>query len=102
MATMTGSEKDLVPLLNNLIEIDHDAIEAYQAAISRLSLASDQEQLRQFMEDHRRHVTDLSQLVRDLGAQPSSGGDLKQVLTKGKVVLGQITGDRGILEAMKS
>jgi uncharacterized protein (TIGR02284 family) len=102
MATMAGTQKDLVDLLNNLIELDYDAIEAYRAAIQRLGVSSDQDQLRQFMEDHRRHVDDLSRIVQDLGAQPSSGADFKQVLTKGKVMIGQISGDRGILEAMKS
>jgi uncharacterized protein (TIGR02284 family) len=102
MATTTGSEKDLVQLLNNLIELDYDAVEAYQSAIEKLSQPSDQAQLRQFMEDHRRHVTDLSQIVQGLGATPSASGDIKRVLTKGKVVIGQIKGDRGILEAMKS
>jgi hypothetical protein len=29
-------------------------------------------------------------------------GDFKRILTKGKVVIGQLVGDRGILMAMKS
>ncbi len=35
------------------------------------------------------------------GGNPADGGDLKQILTKGKVVIAELGGDDAILKAMK-
>ena len=102
MATMVGNESDFAEMLNNLIELDFDAIEAYKAAIDRLDDVAIKDQMRQFMGDHERHTQELSGIVRDLGSTPPTEGDFKAWLTKGKVVIGTLTGDSGILRAMKS
>jgi uncharacterized protein (TIGR02284 family) len=102
MATLVGTELTLMGLLNDLIELDYDAIEAYKAAIGRVDNLGDRSQLASFLEDHRQHVEDLSALVRDMGGEPAEGADIKQVLTKGKVVIGGLLGDRMVLEAMKT
>jgi uncharacterized protein (TIGR02284 family) len=101
MAEMTDNRR-LVSVMNSLIELDFDTIEAYAAAIERLKDAGDKAVLERFMEDHRRHVSDLSPLVRSLGGTPAAAPDLKQILTKGKVVIAGLVGDNGVLEAMKS
>jgi len=102
MATVRGTEGNIIHLLNNLIELDYDAIEAYEASIARLKDADDREQLRTFMADHIRHTNDLSAAVRKLGGNPASKGDFKRLLTKGKVVLAALVDDRAILFAMKT
>lgn len=101
MATMVGKEKDVTTLLNDLIVLDLDAIEAYEAAIARVSIV-DREHLTRFMEDHRRHVRELSGLVRGLGVEPKSEADYKSILTKGKVVIAGLFDDESVLRAMKS
>lgn len=101
MATMTGTQATLGRLLNDLIELDFDAIEAYKASIGRVANINDRSQLASFLQDHQRHVEELSALVSELGGEPAEGGDIKQVLTKGKVVIGGLLGDRMVLEAMK-
>jgi uncharacterized protein (TIGR02284 family) len=102
MGTMVSSDKDIVKLLNDLIALDYDAIEAYDAAISRLSLPRDKDQLRQFLSDHQRHTVNLGEFVTKYGQQPVTKGDIKQILTKGKVVLAGLSGDSAICSAMKS
>ncbi len=102
MVTTVGKERDLIDLLNALVELDYDAIEAYEAAISRLEDENDKFQLGIFMADHGRHVADLSALVRELGGNPATKPDIKHILTKGKVVLSALMGQRAILNAMKS
>lgn len=102
MATMVGKDKDLVKLLSDLIELDYDAIEAYNAAIERLDDTTDKEQLRRFLDDHERHVSELTVLVRGMGADAPQKGDIKAILTKGRVVIGGLMGDKSILQAMKS
>ena len=102
MATMVGKQKDIADLLNSLIELDLDAVEAYEAAIERIDDATDKAQLGAFKSDHERHVRDLTPLVSELGEEPVAEPDIKRVLTKGKVVLASIAGDRLILAAMKT
>jgi rubrerythrin len=102
MATMTGLQTDLVKLLKSIIELDYDAIEAYEAAIERIENGSDKAQLSMFMADHRRHVSDLSLIMKEMGEEPPTGPDIKRVLTKGKVVLGSLIGDKAILVAMRT
>lgn len=87
--------------LNNVIELDYDAISAYQTAIDRLENAEYKRKLEEFKQDHQRHVETLGKLVQAHGEEPASSGDIKKVLTKGQVVLGGLAGDGAILEAMK-
>jgi uncharacterized protein (TIGR02284 family) len=101
-ATLAGKQSDPVDLLEELIKLDYDAIEAYDMAIERLDDAESQRQLTEFREDHRRHTQDLSRFLKEYGAKPPTGPDLKRFLTQGKVMLGSLRGDRAILKAMKS
>jgi rubrerythrin len=102
MATMIGmKEEDLVELLSHLITLDLDAVEAYRAAIERLEHAGDREQLRLFLENHRRHAAELGPLVEAMGDTPPASADARQVLMRGRVVLAGMRDDRQILEAMK-
>lgn len=102
MATMTGTETTLCALFNDLIQLDFDAIEAYKAAIKRVNNIGDRTRLAGFLQDHQRHIQDLTPLVIELGGKPAEEGDMKQILTKGKVVIGGLLGDRMVLEAMKT
>lgn len=88
--------------LADLIQLDRDAVEAYEAAINRLDRAEYRARLADFKNDHERHIQELSTLVRNSGQQPPTEGDFKRFLTQGKVVLGEIAGDTGILRAMLS
>ncbi len=102
MATMVGKQSQLVSALCAEIELDFDAIEAYEAAIARLDDALDKERFLDFRDDHVRHVTELSEFVVELGGTPPTKGDAKALLTKGKVVILGLAGAKGVLEAMKS
>jgi uncharacterized protein (TIGR02284 family) len=93
---------DVIHLLNDLIEVDYDAIAAYKAAIARLDDVTDKTALGQMLADHRRHVSELSLVVRNYGGEPSAHGDVKAVLTKGRVVLAQLSGEQAIFDAMNA
>ena len=88
--------------LNDLIQLDHDAIEAYEAAIERLDSAEYRARMQEFCDDHRRHTSELGAQVRLLGGTPKQKGDFMAMLTKGKVVIGNLAEDRGILMAMNA
>jgi uncharacterized protein (TIGR02284 family) len=92
--------EDMVKKLNDLIELEYDAIAAYQAAIERLEDKNYQSRLNLFMQDHENHIAALSQLVSQEGGVPAHKGDMKVILTKGKVIIADIAGDEAILKAM--
>lgn len=97
----TTDSKMIAKHLNNVIELDYDAIAAYEAAIERLENPQYKSKLEEFKHDHERHVEVLGKLVQAHGEKPSSSGDIKKILTKGQVVIGGLVGDSAILEAMK-
>lgn len=92
---------DIVKNLNDLIELEYDAIAAYQAAIDRLENQAYIDKLASFMHDHVNHIATLSQLVSQEGGAAADSGDMKMILTKGKVVIAELGGDEAILKAMK-
>lgn len=102
MVTTVGTETDFIDMLNNLIRLDFDAIDAYEAAVERLERRGDAEQLRAFQADHQRHTREMAAIVRDLGGKPATAGGAKSMLTSGKVLLADLIGDRAILRAMKT
>jgi uncharacterized protein (TIGR02284 family) len=102
MTTLVGTQKDLASMLNQLLELDFDAIEAYRSAIERLKDETDKTQLAAFMADHERHTRELTAVIERMGHVPAAGPDIKQLLTKGKVVIGSLAGDAAILLAMRT
>jgi len=102
MATLIGKEKDFIDSLKNLISLDYDAVEAYEAAIERLDEKRFKDKLATFKADHNRHIRDLTALVRDAGGTAPSDTDMKHWITKGKTVLAGLIGDKTILKAMLS
>jgi uncharacterized protein (TIGR02284 family) len=102
MATMVGTQTEISKFLISLTELEYDAIEAYRAAVDRLDTPEFQAQLRMFQSDHERHVVELDRMLQEMNVEPPKGGDIKRVLTKGKVVLADLAGDRAILMAMKT
>jgi uncharacterized protein (TIGR02284 family) len=99
---MARTIKDVVALLNRLIQLDHDAIESCKVAMDRISRVEDRSELGAILADHRRHAEELAFVVRNLGGDPASHGDLRVVLTKGKVVLSVLSSERAVLEAVRS
>lgn len=102
MATRVGTEKNIAEVLKDLLELEYDALEAYKAAVARLESVYYKEQMRSFQADHERHTFTVRNFIEELGATPPKEADFKAVLTKGKVVIGSIVGDKGILMAMLS
>lgn len=74
--------RDVVALLNGLIQLHYDAIDACKAAAAQVADPRDWAQLLVALEDHRGHVDELAVVVRNLGGEPASPGDLR--LTRGR------------------
>jgi rubrerythrin len=93
----------LLAELNDLLALDHDAIEAYSLAIGRVSRPEYREALAGFRGDHQRHVEQLSQLVRDRGGVPVQLPHLPSGFFKAAMqALGTLGDDRAVLLAWKT
>ena len=102
MATTVGTEKTIESLLEDLIQLDYDAADAYQAAIDRLENSRFRSALAEFKRDHLRHITELGDILSSMGRTPPKEGDMKALVAKGKVVIAGLMGDESILQAMRT
>jgi uncharacterized protein (TIGR02284 family) len=102
MVTTVGTEDKLHSLLTDLVQLDHDAVLAYDAAIERLGTAGHRSALAGFRRDHLRHIEELGAALSAMGKTPPKESDMKALLTQGKVVLAGLVGDKAILRAMKT
>jgi hypothetical protein len=103
MATMVGRESDAKTLFKNLIQLEHDAIAAYDTVIEKLSDSGRAEKVRSFREDHTSHLDELQKLAGEHSAYNPGEGSMKSMLTTGKVKMADMTGgDGAILKAMST
>jgi rubrerythrin len=103
MVTFVGTQDDFGTALVELIELDFDAVAAYTAAIDRLTNEEYKQKLREFRDDHERHIRELSAVLLAHNQKAPTGPDhTKQWLSKGKVIIAELMGDQAILAAMRS
>ena len=100
MVTTVGTESTFDKMVQNLLILEHDAMSAYQATIDRLEDLASRQQIAAFKQDHEAHAQELRRMASSLGIEAPTEGDAKELLTKGKVVLAGLVGDRTVLKAM--
>ncbi len=94
--------KDIVKALNDLVQLDYDASKTYQHAIDHMDDEVMRADLRAFMNDHLRHITDLSAAIRDLGGEPiEPRRDVKGIVLESMTMLRAVGGTNGALKAMR-
>jgi uncharacterized protein (TIGR02284 family) len=98
---MAVSEK-LIGRLNDLLMLDHDAVDAYEQAIKRLSSEFCRTKLREFQGDHRRHIADLKDCIVRYGGKPQDHRDIKGFFIKGMTAIQAMAGDEMALKAMQT
>ncbi len=67
---MKENEKDLIKAISNLVQLDIDAVHAYDQAIKELDDPIIKERLMKFQEEHRNHISGLAEHIANLGGQP--------------------------------
>lgn len=87
-------------IMNDLIQLDIDALRAYEQAITACDIPLIQQQLTSFKGDHERHVTELSALVQARGLEPRNKRDWKGFLIEGFTAIAS-RGDHSALSAMR-
>ncbi len=99
MAVM--DQQRMIERLNDLIALDYDAVGAYEAAITRIDVESLRMSLREFQNDHRRHIQDLSRVVQSLGGTPRAKPDVKGFVLKGFTAITSMMGNEAAIKAMQ-
>lgn len=96
-----GKKGDMPGLIEELANLERDAVAAYDAAIDRLDDAGHKAKVAQFREDHVQHLEELETLAQKHGGRfPLDPGALS-ILTTGKVKMADMMGgDGAILKAM--
>lgn len=102
MVTMVGNESDFGKLVKDLIYLEHDAIAAYESTIERLDDKTLAAKVDEFRQDHLQHLSTFNEIAAEAGIDAPEKGDMKQMLTTGKIALADIFGDKTILKAMKT
>jgi uncharacterized protein (TIGR02284 family) len=92
--------EERIRTLNDLVQLDIDAVEAYRQAIDACTVAEVRDNLTAFMGDHERHISELGGVVRSLGGVPPEGKDLKGFVIEGFTAIMSV-GDRSALLAMR-
>ncbi len=93
----------MVKELNALIQLDIDALRAYDQATQNIDAFAVKSRLSDFRSDHQRHITDLSPAVTRLGGRPPANKpDLKGFLIQGFTAIRSRTGTEGALKAMQT
>ncbi|AUX46278.1 hypothetical protein SOCE26_077830 [Sorangium cellulosum] len=99
MASVIGGEAAFIGSLTELIELNWSAVDAFAAALPRMSRSGDRSRLLSFLTDHEHHLDDLAALAHELGSPPLETPTRPKL--KSKALTNGIVGDRAILEAMR-
>jgi rubrerythrin len=98
----TAPSTEIIDGLNDLLQLDHDALGGYDIAIEKLEDRDHASQISGFRMDHERHIRELNELIAELGGtptnEPHATGPLKQAMQS----LGALAGDRGTLIAWRA
>jgi ElaB/YqjD/DUF883 family membrane-anchored ribosome-binding protein len=88
--------------LNDLLQLDHDALGAYEIAIEKLEDRDHADQIAGFRRDHERHVRDLNEIIAGMGGTPKNEPHATGPFKKAMQSLGAVGGDRGLLLAWRA
>lgn len=89
--------------LNDLLQLDHDAVQSYTLAMSELKSTAYRETIHRYRLDHERHITELTALIKQYGGMPVELPHPTGVLKLGEQAAGAIGGgDTHVLVAFRN
>lgn len=92
-----------IATLNDLLQLDHDAVGAYGIAIDALTVEAHRQTLREFRADHERHIEEITRLIQDRGGKPMQAPHLPTGVFKLAVQkAGALGGQTALLLAFKA
>jgi uncharacterized protein (TIGR02284 family) len=97
------NEKNLTEALSNLVQLDIDAVYAYDQALKEIDDPIIKDRLLKFQDDHRNHISGLSKQIKALGGQPPEySQDIRGYMIEAFAAIRSFTGLKGALAAMKT
>jgi uncharacterized protein (TIGR02284 family) len=99
----TMTQQEPVSHLVALAQLDIDAARAYEQAIDAIDVPEVRDRLDDFRQDHERHVSELSEVIRWMGGEPPERSpDMKGFIIGGYTAIRGTMGIAGALRAMKT
>lgn len=96
-------KKNLIEALSNLVQLDIDAVHAYDQALKEIDDPIIKDRLLKFQDDHRNHTSGLSKEIVNLGGNPpEQSQDFKGYVIEAFTAIRSFTGLKGALKAMKT
>ena len=97
------NDKNLIEAMSNLVQLDIDAVHAYDQAVREIDDKIIRDRLLKFQYEHRNHISGLSKQIENLGGQaPERSQDLKGYVIEAFAAIRSFTGLKGALNAMKT
>jgi hypothetical protein len=97
------SDTMLTSNLNDLLQSDVDAVQAYALVVRQLESSVRKQAVRRYQADHKRHITALKALIRKYGGAPLAVSHIPTGPFKlAMQAIGSIGGDKAVLLAFKS
>ncbi len=94
---------EMIEKLNSLIRLDNDALSSYNKVIDVIDEPTLKTEITRFRDDHKRHVSVLSELVKSYGGSPSTQEkDIRGVFLGGATALQSLFGVEGALKALQT
>ncbi|MEW5804039.1 MAG: ferritin-like domain-containing protein [bacterium] len=95
------TNQEIVDRLSSLMKLDIDAVKSYGQAIEEIDISDVRQQVTQFRDDHNRHITDLSNMIREFGGTPPRYSvDMRGFFMEGFTAIRSLTGTAGALKAL--
>ncbi len=91
---------NVIETINDLIQLDVDAVHAYDQAIEACEVSDIKTKLEEFRADHERHIADLSSAVTSEGGEPRVSKDVKGFVIEGFTAI-MSQGDHSALLSMR-
>jgi rubrerythrin len=88
--------------LNEVLQIDIDAVGIYAAAIDAIDEAQIRQQIELFKGDHERHVGELTALIRRQGGEPGRRADLAGMARRAMTRVAGLGGIEMVLRSLLS
>lgn len=96
------NEKKLIEALSNLVQLDIDAVHAYDQALKEIDDPIIKDRLLKFQAEHRNHISGLTEQIEDLGGHPPDRSqDFKGYVIEAFTAIRSFTGSKGALKAIK-
>lgn len=97
---MRERDGDLIASIGRLISLEQASIAVFEAALEHIEDVASRRQIAEFSSDHRGHLDTLRAHLERLGGRPLSRLELRPSVTRAKVRVGAMVGDRRLLAAI--